>query len=97
MGVLLFLSWLCFGSMLFSVLMLRRNKVVAAYRRELLDRVANAGRDDINNGRRWEWRYAEYESVSYEEMMRCFWVSDLDDFYDDMRFAQMGVTEKEEK
>ncbi len=43
-----------------------RNRQVYVTRRDMLTRISEAARADIDAGREWQWRYAEWEAVPYE-------------------------------
>lgn len=72
-----------------SVVTLVRNEQVYHYRINLLKKVSEAAKQDINEGRYTEWkdRYDAWNSVSYHTMVWQFW-KDLDDFYPDKSFAE---------
>lgn len=75
LGVLTLFFGLC-------IFMLARNERVSAYRLELISRIGNASRRDIDNGNfDYHWRWEEYETVSYNDMMLKFWKR-LDSFYE---------------
>jgi hypothetical protein len=79
-----------FLGMLWSVIMLRRNQQVYAYRTHIGSLIAVAAQDDLVRQRPWEWRYEAYEKgPSYNDMMRHFWRK-LDSFYPDKAFITIG-------
>lgn len=62
------------------IYMLIRNTLVYTYRTNLIHRISESNIEDISDGRPWHWRYEEYNSISYNEMMLKFW-KPLDSFY----------------
>ncbi len=46
-----------------------QNKRVYQLRTAVLAQVSNASRADIEQGRTWEWRYDEFNAISYERQM----------------------------
>lgn len=74
----------------FIVTMSLRNFAVADYRRKILFKIDAACRDDIFSGREWQWRFDDYDTVSYDDMMRQFW-RPLDSFYADSAFITVGA------
>lgn len=80
--------------MIWCIYMLYRNNKVADYRHYLLEQIRVAGKLDIANGRNWQWRYDEYETVSYNEMMWRFW-KPIDSFYPNHDFIDASVKKGE--
>ena len=72
---------------LFSLLMLCRNKLVFKYRGVLLNEIGKKFKEDIENEREWLWRYDKFDEVTYNEMLYKFW-KPLSSFYKDKSFYQ---------
>lgn len=66
----------------FSFYLLYRNHEVYKERQHILNKIKNFSKIDILESRNWEWRYKEYEKISYEEMLYKFWIP-VKDFYKD--------------
>jgi hypothetical protein len=65
----------------FAVFLFIRNELVYRYRIRLINEISERNHSDISNfdyGYQWRWR--EYETVSYEDMLFKFWKS-FDSFY----------------
>lgn len=60
-------------TIIFSLYMIRRIAGVGEYRKQLLNKISAACRNDIKGERAWEWRYDEFRKVSYDEMLLKFW------------------------
>ena len=58
-----------------------RNSRVFKYRMELIDKLSEAAKKDIDAGLDPQWRYAEFNKVTYNEMVYRFW-KPLDNFYE---------------
>jgi alkyl hydroperoxide reductase subunit AhpC len=52
---------------------LGRNDAVLAESLRVLDAIQSLNRQDIEQGKPCEWRYAEFRKVSYERMLLEFW------------------------
>lgn len=72
---------ICLLGVALSVVMLVQANRVYRARIGLLDQISQAAQNDIYDGRDWRWRYAEYDTVSYSEMMRRPWRSPLDCYH----------------
>ena len=59
---------------------LYRNHEVCKERRRIIDKISYLAKIDIIGRRNWEWRYKEYNKISYEEMVYKFWIP-VKDFY----------------
>lgn len=62
-----------------------RNNTVHDYRVGLIDQIDTASKVDITKDRPWMWRYDEFRSITYTEMMLKFW-KHIDSFYLDRSF-----------
>lgn len=72
-----------FAGVAFCMFMLVRNELVSRYRVNLLNRVSEQARRDIQEGAAdslWRSRYVWLDEVPYESMMNQFW-RPLDSFY----------------
>lgn len=66
-----------------SVYMAIRNQCVYIHHTKKLEEASARAKQIIADGNSWDWEkgYDEYYSVSYEQMMRKFWVWPLEKFY----------------
>ena len=62
--------------------LLYRNDEVYKERQHISNKVSDLAKIDIIGSRNWEWRYKEYNKISYEEMLYKFWIP-VKDFYKD--------------
>jgi len=62
--------WLIF----FCIFMVHRNNKVFKERMRVLDSISDFAKEDIRNGRDFNWRYKELETISYNQMMWQFWI-----------------------
>ena len=69
---------ICFLGILLGVILLIRNHFVYEYRKELLNKISERNGYSAD----WEWRYDEFEKISYNEMVFKFW-KPLTSFYDE--------------
>lgn len=86
------LTVMCVLLMAVGVILWVRNGRVYRARTDLLARISKAAEVDISNGHSWQWRYREYDSVSYERMVLHFWRDPLS-LYDDLSFADEPLRE----
>lgn len=82
--VLIILLAVSVVGMLASVVMLVHNERVSRFRTQMLDKVSDAVKGDVEAGRGWEWRYEAFEAVEYMAMANRPWVS-LQRWYPDYR------------
>lgn len=59
--------------MLGCIIAMFRNNSVYKYRTNLLNRISDAARVDIENLSAWSWRYDEFDQATYDEMVLKFW------------------------
>lgn len=70
------MTWIlgvCGCTLVVAIVLMIRNDCTYRYRTQLLKRVSEAAQKDIGYGRDWEWRYEEFNRVTYERMMYTFW------------------------
>ncbi len=75
-----------------TIAMCVRNELTFRYRSHLLDLIHVAVKNDVENGRSYDWRYEMFDAVSYDQMTNCFW-KPLKSFYPDKSFINPEVTE----
>ena len=88
--------FICLCCVIYSSIMMFRNKKVYQYSNKILDQVSIAAKSDISKGRNFEWRYNAFNSVSYVEMVNQFWRK-LDSFYPDKSFIDPKAKEPKQK
>jgi len=69
---LLSLAILAIG-ILFASISLARNDRVYKEKMRVLDLVHNLSLEDIRSGRDYQWRYDDFERVSYDMMILMWW------------------------
>jgi hypothetical protein len=70
----------------FSLITFVRNNIVYKFRASLINLISERNQDDINNGLGFTgWRFVEFNTVSYDEMVWKFWRR-CSSFYKDKRF-----------
>lgn len=75
------------GLLLLSLFMLERNLRVHRFRGELLSRIHEACLADFDRGiYDWQWRYREFDRVSYNRMMMSIKRLTAVAWFDDTRF-----------
>ena len=77
----------CVAGFAYTSILLRRNEAVHAYRKNLLNKMRGAIMADILEGKSFEWRFNEFERISYNKMANQFW-KPLDSFYKNMSFVE---------
>jgi len=76
-------------AILFCNYMLFRNMKVSRLKKELLDRVHDKAKEDVENNRDWEWRFKalDQQGATYSEMMVRFWkLVKINSFYKNTNF-----------
>ena len=81
--ILLILASVMFS---YAVWLERRNYSVFNYRIKLLDDIHHAAQVDIALDRDWKWRYDEFNTVTYKQMLNS--LKSLDSFYPDKSFTE---------
>lgn len=84
----------CAIGMAQALYMRRRNDAVHAFRVGLLHVICVAMKMDENLGRDGSWRMEVFTSVTYDDMMKKFWLP-LDAFYPDQSFLTPPQRSKE--
>jgi len=51
-----------------------RNDLVFHERCKIVDKVSELAKQDISNNKDYKWRYEEFESIRYIDMVLLFWV-----------------------
>lgn len=64
-----------------AIMFLVRSQRVLTYKLDLIDRISDVSCSQVLNGMEWEWRFEEFNSVSYYKMLFVFW-KPLGSFYD---------------
>ena len=64
---------LCIAAQLFALGMLWRNSRVYRWQMQILERVRDGARRDIERDQPWTWRYAALDAVPYTAQMVRFW------------------------
>ena len=64
---------LCFSLICFVLLLSHRSNLVYKECDRVLKVIGILARKDINLGLDWEWRYDEFEAISYDKMWLQFW------------------------
>ena len=59
--------------LLFSIFMLRRNNQVYKECIRVLNLISALAKQDSIRGLPWQWRFDEFESISYDKMVLEFW------------------------
>lgn len=83
--LLYFVLLICSVGAVFCIYLLYRNHQVYRYRSLILERVSTAAAVDIAHNLEWLWRYEQFNSISYADMMAKPF-KPLDDFYLDKSF-----------
>jgi len=65
----------------------RRSDTVLKERHRVVDIIHKLSEEDIKNDMEWEWRYKEFESIKYTDMLLPFW-RPVESFYKDMKCIQ---------
>lgn len=78
---------MCVAGIIHCTLALKRNDEVCAFRTALVNKIADASERDGALGKDSSWRWAVYDSVTYEEMLRQR-RRPLSDFYLDYSFTE---------
>jgi hypothetical protein len=71
----------------FTPYLMWRNFKVHRYLLDLLDKVSALAKEDIEQGRPWEWRYKALNQLSYNQMVIQFW-RPLHTFVTDRKFLE---------
>jgi len=74
---------LCVWVILFSFFMVFRNQKVFKERMRILDTISQYAHKDIENHKDYDWRYKEFETISYNRMFYRFWIP-VKDFFKEM-------------
>ncbi len=75
------------------VFMMIRNERVFRYREKIRRKIGIAIDEDFARGdwKHWEWRWAEFDRISYDQMVTQFW-KPLDSFWKDKSFTEPAPT-----
>jgi len=73
---------------IFMIGMLLRANQVYTFRSHLLDDLSEASEVDIQKGRSYQWRFDEFSSVKFNDMVFHFW-KPIKSFYKDYKFTQI--------
>jgi hypothetical protein len=76
-------------AILFCFFMLYRNKQVSRFVYLVLADINKYSKLDIEKGKDYAWRYAEYDKVNYDTMVNKFWIPlKVENFWQDVSFTK---------
>lgn len=83
-------------AILYFLVFMYRNHFVYRLRRDMLQMVSLAAKEDIDDDHSFEWRYDALMSVGYDEMVNKFWKPiKAEAFYEDLSFLYPNVKKKQ--